>query len=137
MSGMYLESTTRQAVIGVAMTRPTGPHSHVQKIAAPVAFDVVGDPFFQVDEQVFTTWPGRDRDEDGQRGEHLVDGGRILVFFGTTADIGYLEQLVETNGLVGRIVSRRELEKDGHAVEYRTYRIEVADLALPGTVEGD
>jgi release factor glutamine methyltransferase len=69
--------------------------------------------------------------------EHLVDGGRILVFFGTTADIGYLEQLIETNGLVGRIVSRRELEKDGHTVEYRTYRIEVADLALPGTVEGD
>jgi release factor glutamine methyltransferase len=68
--------------------------------------------------------------------EHLVDGGRVLVFFGTTADVGYLERLVETNGLVGRVVSRRELDKDGHSVEYRTYRIEVADLALPGSTVG-
>lgn len=68
--------------------------------------------------------------------EHLVDGGRILVFFGTTADVGYLEQLIASNGLRGEVVSRRELEKDGHTVEYRTYRIEVADLALPGTVAG-
>lgn len=65
--------------------------------------------------------------------EHLAEDGRILVFFGTTADVGYLELLVETNGLKGRIVSRRELDKDGHPVEYRTYRIEVADLAIPGS----
>jgi len=68
--------------------------------------------------------------------EHLVEGGRILVFFGTTADVGYLEQLIEANGLVAEIVARRELDKDGHPVEYRTYRIEVADLAIPGSVEG-
>jgi len=68
--------------------------------------------------------------------EHLNEGGRILVFFGTTADIGYLEQLIEGNGLVSEIVARRELDKDGHPVEYRTYRIEVADLAIPGSVEG-
>jgi release factor glutamine methyltransferase len=68
--------------------------------------------------------------------EHLTEDGRILVFFGTTADVGYLEQLIEGNGLVGRIVASRELDKDGHQVEYRTYRIEVADLALPGSVAG-
>jgi release factor glutamine methyltransferase len=68
--------------------------------------------------------------------EHLAEGGRILVFFGTTADIGYLEQLIEGNGLVAEIVARRVLDKDGHPVEYRTYRIEVADLAIPGSVEG-
>jgi release factor glutamine methyltransferase len=68
--------------------------------------------------------------------EHLTENGRILVFFGTTADVGYLERLVEGNGLVGTIVARRELDKDGHRVEYRTYRIEVADLALPGSVAG-
>lgn len=68
--------------------------------------------------------------------EHLTENGRILVFFGTTADIGYLEQLIESNGLAFRIVSRRELDKDGHPVEYRTYRIEVADLAIPGSVAG-
>lgn len=64
---------------------------------------------------------------------HLVEDGRILVFFGTTADVGYLEQLIEGNGLVGEIVSRRALDKDGHQVEYRTYRIQVADLAIPGS----
>ncbi len=64
--------------------------------------------------------------------DHLTDNGRILVFFGTTADVGYLEQLVAANGLAARVVARREMEKDGHPVEYRTYRIEVADLALPG-----
>ncbi|HSE10597.1 MAG TPA: methyltransferase [Nocardioidaceae bacterium] len=68
--------------------------------------------------------------------EHLAEGGRVLVYFGTTADLGYLEQLIETNGLVGRVVSHRELEKDGHLVEYRAYRIEVADLALPGSTVG-
>ena len=65
--------------------------------------------------------------------EYLVEGGRVLVFFGTTADIGYLERLIEGNGLSFEVVSRRQLEKDGHSVEYRTYRIEVADLALPGS----
>jgi hypothetical protein len=28
------------------------------------------------------------------------------------------------------------MDKDGHAVEYRTYRIEVADLAIPGSEPG-
>lgn len=64
--------------------------------------------------------------------DHLAEGGRVLVFFGTTADIGYLEQLVAGNGLTAEIVARRAMEKDGHPVEYRTYRIEVADLELPG-----
>jgi len=68
--------------------------------------------------------------------EHLAEDGRILVFFGTTADIAYLEQLIESNGFAFEVVARRELEKDGHAVEYRTYRIVVADLALPGSVPG-
>ncbi len=67
---------------------------------------------------------------------HLTEDGRILVFFGTTADLAYLEQLIEGNGLAGKVVARRELDKDGHLVEYRTYRIEVADLALPGSVAG-
>lgn len=66
---------------------------------------------------------------------HLTDDGRFLVFFGTTADVGYLEQLVEANGFDAEVVSRRSMDKDGHPVEYRTYRLRVADLALPGTDE--
>lgn len=68
--------------------------------------------------------------------EHLVEDGRVLVHVGTTAAVGYLEQLVERNGMVGRVVARRELDKDGHRVEYLTYRVEVADLAIPGSVAG-
>ncbi len=30
-SGIYFPSTTRQTVIGVAIIRPAGPHSQVQK----------------------------------------------------------------------------------------------------------
>lgn len=67
---------------------------------------------------------------------YLVEGGRVLVFFGTTADVSYLEQLVASNGLAFEVVGRRAMDKDGHPVEYRTYRIEVADLALPGSVVG-
>lgn len=55
--------------------------------------------------------------------DHLNDGGRALVFFGTTADIGYLEQLVERHGFDSRVVSSRGMLKDGHEVEYRTYRL--------------
>lgn len=63
--------------------------------------------------------------------DHLAEGGRILVFFGTTADVGYLEQLIAGNGLAAEVVARRAMDKDDHPVEYRTYRIEVADLELP------
>src|SRR5919109_5657282 len=33
-SGMYLATTTRQTVSGVASTRPIGPHAHVQNATA-------------------------------------------------------------------------------------------------------
>jgi release factor glutamine methyltransferase len=55
--------------------------------------------------------------------EHLAPGGRIVMFFGTTADIGYLEHLVDSHGFSGEVVARRRLDKDGRQVEYRTYRI--------------
>lgn len=64
--------------------------------------------------------------------EHLAEDGRILVFFGTTADIGYLEELLARNGLAFQVLARRAMDKGGYPVEYRTYRAEVADLALPG-----
>lgn len=63
--------------------------------------------------------------------DHLAEGGRILVFFGAPADVGHLEQLIAGNGLTAGIVARRAIEKDAHRVEYRTNRIEVADLELP------
>lgn len=58
--------------------------------------------------------------------DHLADGGRVLVFFGTTADVGYLERLVTDNEMRFQVVERRRTEKDGHEVEYRTYLVEAA-----------
>ena len=55
--------------------------------------------------------------------EHLHEDGRALVFFGTTADIGYLEQLMDTHGFERSVVAARGIVKDGHDVEYRTYRL--------------
>ena len=54
---------------------------------------------------------------------HLNEDGRVLVFFGTTADAGYLEQLIAARGFESRIVCARGMVKDGHEVEYRTYRL--------------
>lgn len=56
-------------------------------------------------------------------GDHLTEGGRVLVFFGSTADLGYLESLVPANDLKAEVVASRELVKDGWPVEYRVYRI--------------
>ncbi len=55
--------------------------------------------------------------------EHLNDDARVLVFFGTTADVGYLEQLMDRHGFTRQVVSARGIVKDGHDVEYRTYRL--------------
>jgi release factor glutamine methyltransferase len=61
-----------------------------------------------------------------QVGGHLAEDGRVLVFFGTTADIGYLEALMPANQLKAEVVAARELDKDGWPVEYRVYRVRPA-----------
>jgi release factor glutamine methyltransferase len=61
-----------------------------------------------------------------QVGDHLTEDGRVLVFFGSTADVGYLEALVPANDLKGEVAASRELVKDGWPVEYRVYRIRAA-----------
>lgn len=58
-----------------------------------------------------------------QVSDHLADDGRVLVFFGTTADIAYLEHLVDSNGFAREVAASRGLVKDGVDVEYRTYRL--------------
>jgi release factor glutamine methyltransferase len=55
--------------------------------------------------------------------DHLTEHGRALVFFGTTADVGHLEQLMDGAGFTREVVAARGHDKDGHAVEYRTYRL--------------
>jgi release factor glutamine methyltransferase len=59
---------------------------------------------------------------DAVRG-YLAPGGRLLVFFGTSGDLGYLRQLVARAGLSSEVVAQQALERDGVRVEYFTYRL--------------
>lgn len=59
-----------------------------------------------------------------EAGERLKRGGRILLFFGTTGDVGYLDALVDRFGFERGVVATRGLVKDGLEVEYFVYRLE-------------
>jgi release factor glutamine methyltransferase len=56
-------------------------------------------------------------------GDHLAEGGRMLIFFGTTGDMPFLEELIEENGFTRETVAFRELVREAHRVEYRTMRL--------------
>jgi release factor glutamine methyltransferase len=53
----------------------------------------------------------------------LAPGGRMLVFFGTSGDLGYLRRLVAEHGFRSETLAQAELVKDGHRVEYFTFRL--------------
>jgi release factor glutamine methyltransferase len=53
----------------------------------------------------------------------LTSGGRILLFFGTSGDADYLNELIHDARLDVETLSTRRLEKDGLDVEYFTYRL--------------
>jgi release factor glutamine methyltransferase len=55
--------------------------------------------------------------------EHLAEGGRMLVFFGTSGDLGYLRHLIDDEGFSTDIVAQKELIRDDWSVEYFTFRI--------------
>jgi release factor glutamine methyltransferase len=54
--------------------------------------------------------------------DHLAPGGRLLVAFGTSGDIAYLRELMDGAGLVAEVVASARLTRDGHDVEYVTFR---------------
>lgn len=54
---------------------------------------------------------------------HLSERGRLLVFFGSSGDLGYLQRLVAEEGFGSEVIARKTLAKDGGQVEYVTYRI--------------
>jgi release factor glutamine methyltransferase len=56
-------------------------------------------------------------------GRYLRADGRILLFFGTSGDLGYLRQLLVEEGFAADVVGHRELVKDGMRVDYYTYRV--------------
>jgi release factor glutamine methyltransferase len=54
---------------------------------------------------------------------HLTERGRMLIFFGTSGDLGYLTGLAERERFRCEVVDRRDLAKDGWQVEYLTFRM--------------
>ena len=54
---------------------------------------------------------------------HLSDHGRLLVFFGSSGDLGYLQRLVAEEGFRTEVLARKMLVEDGWQVEYITYRL--------------
>jgi release factor glutamine methyltransferase len=54
---------------------------------------------------------------------HLRDGGRMLIFFGTSGDLGYLKSLMAAHGFDAEVVAHDELTREGICVEYFTFRV--------------
>jgi release factor glutamine methyltransferase len=58
-----------------------------------------------------------------QARRHLAAGGRMLVFFGTSGDMGYLKRLMAENGFSWAETARLRGERDGVPVEYVTFTV--------------
>lgn len=54
---------------------------------------------------------------------HLTAAGRMLIFFGTSGDFGYLQRLIYEAGFTNSVVAELDLERDGHRVQYLTLRL--------------
>jgi release factor glutamine methyltransferase len=54
---------------------------------------------------------------------HLAPDGRVLVFFGTSGDLAYLQRLVDSSGFVSDVIAQDELTRDGWRVQYFTFRL--------------
>jgi release factor glutamine methyltransferase len=58
--------------------------------------------------------------------DHLTMDGRMLIFFGSSGDVIYLERLMDENGFVPEVIATQSLVKDGWEVDYVTYRLSSA-----------
>ncbi len=56
-------------------------------------------------------------------GSHLTPSGRLLVFFGSSGDLGYLRWLAGSAGFREEVVARAELTRGDQLVEYLTLRL--------------
>jgi release factor glutamine methyltransferase len=54
---------------------------------------------------------------------HLAPDGRLLIFFGSSGDLGYLRGLAAENGFAAEVVAREDLVRDDWTVEYLTFRM--------------
>jgi release factor glutamine methyltransferase len=56
-------------------------------------------------------------------GDHLTERGRVLVFFGTSGDLAYLQLLIREAGLESETLSTRERVRDGETVTYFAFKL--------------
>jgi release factor glutamine methyltransferase len=54
---------------------------------------------------------------------YLEPGGRMLIFFGTSGDLGYLQSLIAQEELSSEVVAHDDLVRDGWTVDYFTFRV--------------
>lgn len=53
----------------------------------------------------------------------LNPGGRILLFFASSGDLGFLKKLIADSGFRSEVLARRGLRKEGLDVEYFSFRL--------------
>lgn len=58
-----------------------------------------------------------------QARQHLTPDGRMLIFFGTSGDLGHLRGLMTKAGLSSDVVAHDELTREGCQVDYFTFRV--------------
>jgi release factor glutamine methyltransferase len=57
---------------------------------------------------------------------HFLTGrGRMLIFFGTSGDLGYLRRLIADEGFASEVVAQQDLVRNGVRVDYFTFRLTV------------
>jgi release factor glutamine methyltransferase len=54
---------------------------------------------------------------------HLNTNGRILICFGTSGDLDYLNQLIHKHKFTSEVIAHRSLKKEGIEVDYYTFRL--------------
>jgi release factor glutamine methyltransferase len=56
--------------------------------------------------------------------EYLTDRGRLLIFFGSSGDIGHLRAQADAGGFTTEVVATTGIDKDGWHVDYFTFRMD-------------
>jgi release factor glutamine methyltransferase len=55
--------------------------------------------------------------------EYLSEGGRMLIHFGTSGDLAYLESLIDAQGFDREVLARRRVVRGEWEVEYLIFRL--------------
>jgi len=55
--------------------------------------------------------------------QRLTPNGRMLIFFGSSGDLGYLRGLFDEQGFAAEVIATDSVVKDGWRVDYFTFRL--------------